>query len=149
MFWSNGARQCGKSTLVAQIGEDRGAHWHSLDRASTRQAAQFDPSEFVRSSGLIVIDEVQRVPELFLAIKETVDVDPRPGAFLLTGSARVLGLRGLPDALPGRIETFELWAFSQGEIDAEPDGFVDAVFELGPSSPTLRLRLAPATWTGS
>jgi uncharacterized protein len=128
----NGARQCGKSTLVAQIGGDRGAEWRSLDRAVTRQAAAFDPTEFVTGAGSMVIDEVQRVPELLLAIKETVDADPRPGRFLLTGSARVLGLRGLPDALPGRMETIELWPLSQGEIEEKPDGFVDAIFALGP-----------------
>ena len=128
----NGARQCGKSTLVAQIADRRESEWRSLDRAATRQAAEFDPTEFVSGAGLMVIDEVQRVPELFLAIKETVDADPRPGRFLLTGSARVLGLRGLPDALPGRMETIELWPLSQGEIDGRPDGFVDAIFEAGP-----------------
>lgn len=128
----NGARQCGKSTLVAQIGEARAAEWRSLDRTATREAAKTDPTEFVQSRGLMVIDEVQRVPELLLAIKEAVDLDPSPGAFLLTGSARVLGLRGLPDVLPGRIETVELWPFSQGEIDGKPDGFVDAIFALGP-----------------
>lgn len=128
----NGARQCGKSTLVARIGAERGAEWRSLDRAATRQAAAFDPTEFVIGADPMVIDEVQRVPELFLAIKETVDADPRPGRFLLTGSARVLGLRGLPDALPGRMETIELWPLSQGEIDEKPDGFVDAIFALGP-----------------
>jgi hypothetical protein len=128
----NGARQCGKSTLVARIGGERGAEWRSLDRAATRQAANFDPTEFVVTEGPLVIDEVQRVPELLLAIKETVDADPRPGRFLLTGSARVLGLRGLPDALPGRMETIELWPLSQGEIDEQPDGFVDSAFALGP-----------------
>jgi predicted AAA+ superfamily ATPase len=128
----NGARQCGKSTLVAQIGAVRGAEWRSLDRAATRQAAQFDPTEFVAGAGAMVIDEVQRVPELLLAIKESVDADPRPGRFLLTGSARVLGLRTVPDALPGRIETVELWPLAQGEIDDQPDGFIDAIFESGP-----------------
>jgi len=127
----NGARQCGKSTLVAQIGAARGAEWRSLDRAVTRQAALFDPTEFVAGAGTMVIDEVQRVPELLLAIKESVDTSPRPGRFLLTGSARILGLRTLPDALPGRMETVELWPLSQGEIDGQPDGFVDAIFELG------------------
>jgi predicted AAA+ superfamily ATPase len=92
----------------------------------------FDPTEFVADTDLMVIDEVQRVPELLLAIKESVDTDPRPGRFLLTGSARVLGLRGLPDALPGRMETIELWPLSQGEIDEKPDGFVDAIFASGP-----------------
>jgi len=128
----NGARQSGKSTLVAQIGDARAAEWRSLDRAATRQAAAFDPTEFVADVEFMVIDEVQRVPELLLAIKETVDADPRAGRFLLTGSARVLGLRGVPDALPGRMETIELWPLSQGEIDEKPDGFVDAIFELGP-----------------
>lgn len=128
----NGARQCGKSTLVAQIGEAHGAEWRSLDRAATRQAAEFDPTEFVAGDTALVIDEVQRVPELFLAIKEAVDSDARPGRFLLTGSSRVLGLRGLPDALPGRMETIELWPLSQGEIEDKPDGFVDAIFDAGP-----------------
>lgn len=127
----NGARQCGKSTMVAQIGDERSAVWRSLDRAATRQAALFDPTTFVREEGMLVIDEVQRAPELLLAIKERVDADPTPGQFLLTGSARVLGLRGVPDALPGRMETVELWPLSQGEIDDEPDGFVDAAFEMG------------------
>lgn len=127
----NGARQCGKSTLVAQIGHDRGAEWRSLDRAATRQAAAYDPTEFVTGDTPMVIDEVQRVPELLLAIKETVDTDPRPGQFLLTGSARVLSLRGVPDALPGRMETIELWPLSQGEIDDKPDGFIDAIFDAG------------------
>lgn len=128
----NGARQCGKSTLVAQVGGARGAEWRGLDRAATRQAAKFDPTEFVAGAGSMVIDEVQRVPELLLAIKEAVDTDPRPGRFLLTGSARVLSLRGLPDALPGRMETIELWPLSQGEIDGKSDEFVDAIFALGP-----------------
>ena len=128
----NGARQCGKSTLVAQFADNRGAEWRSLDHAATRHAALSDPTDFVLGVESMVIDEVQRVPELLLAIKETVDADPRPGRFLLTGSARVLGLRGLPDALPGRMETIELWPLSQGEIDGAPDGFVDAIFAAGP-----------------
>lgn len=128
----NGARQCGKSTLVTQIAGDRGAEWRNLDRAATRESATADPTEFVAGSAAMVIDEVQRVPELLLAIKEVVDRDPAPGRFLLTGSARLLGLRGLPDTLPGRMETIELWPLSQGEIDGSKDGFVDAIFAAGP-----------------
>ena len=127
----NGARQCGKSTLVQLIGTAHAAEWRTLDRAVTRQAAEEDPTGFVDLPKPMVIDEIQRVPELLLAIKEQVDADPRPGRFLLTGSARVLGLRTLPDALPGRMETIELWPFSQGEIDGTPDGFIDAVFTHG------------------
>jgi len=128
----NGARQSGKSTLVQVVGAALDAQWRNLDRSVVRNAAMSDPTEFVASGQPMVIDEVQRVPELLLAIKETVDADPRPGRFLLTGSARLLGLRGLPDAMPGRMETIELWPLSQGEIDDAPDGFIDAVFAEGP-----------------
>lgn len=130
----NGARQTGKSTL-ARIAATAfpGSELRYLDEAPVRAAAQADPSLFVRHDGLLVIDEVQRVPDLFLAIKHEVDTDPRPGRFLLTGSARLLGLHEIPDLLPGRTETIELSPLSQGEIDRAPDGFVDAVFRHGTS----------------
>ncbi|MFC4529467.1 ATP-binding protein [Sphaerisporangium dianthi] len=128
----NGARQCGKSTLVRSLAKDRAAEWRSLDTPAVRQAAIADPAGFVAFRELMVIDEIQRAPDLLLAIKEQVDTDPRPGRYLLTGSARVLGLRGLPDALPGRVETIELWPFSQGEIDGTGDRLVDALFSEGP-----------------
>lgn len=124
----NGARQAGKSTLVRLLAEGASVEMRNLDRAEDRGAAEADPSGFVDFDDLMVIDEIQRVPELFLAIKASVDVDPRPGRFLITGSSQVFALRGLPDTLPGRAETLELWPLSQGEIDSEPDGFVDAAF---------------------
>jgi hypothetical protein len=61
---------------------ERDGQWRSLDEAATRDAARFDPTSFVRANTLIVIDEIQRDPDLLLAIKETVDADPRPGRFL-------------------------------------------------------------------
>jgi predicted AAA+ superfamily ATPase len=125
----NGARQTGKSTLVSSVCRDRAGEWRNLDRALERAAAHADPVEFIQSDGLMVIDEIQRQPDLLLAIKASVDEDPRPGRFLLTGSARVLGLRGLPDALPGRMDTIELWPLSQGEIDGTGERFIDAVFD--------------------
>jgi hypothetical protein len=128
----NGARQAGKSTLAKLVGADVGAVWRSLDDDVVLRAALDDPRTFVASSRPLVIDEIQRAPELVLAVKAEVDRDPRPGRFLLTGSARVLGLRSLPDSLVGRNETIELWPFSQGEIDGSPDAFVDAVFTSGP-----------------
>jgi len=128
----NGARQTGKSTLAEMAVRARpGAVAKFLDDPTTREAATADPVAFLRHDGLMLIDEVQRVPDLWLAIKNTVDRDPRPGRFLLTGSARLLSLRSLPDALPGRSETIELWPLSQGEIDGGPDGFVDAAFRVG------------------
>jgi uncharacterized protein len=140
----NGARQVGKSTLARKIaGTARNPLLRLLDDPSTRRAAQDDPVDFVGHDGLLVIDEVQLAPELFRAIKLSVDADPTPGRFLLTGSARILALRDLPDALPGRMETIELWPFSQGEIDGTRDAFVDAAFVHGPAltrTSTLRRR---------
>lgn len=132
----NGARQAGKSTLARLVmrGHPRG-ELRYLDEAAVRSAAQADPAAFVRHGGLLVIDEVQRVPDLMLAIKHEVDIDPRPGRFLLTGSARLFALRDIPDLLPGRSETIELWPLSQDEIGRAKYIFVDAVFEQGPDIP--------------
>jgi predicted AAA+ superfamily ATPase len=128
----NGPRQAGKSTLAEMVRKRQpGAVARFLDNPGTRAAAGDDPVGFVEHDGLMLIDEVQRVPDLWLAIKHLVDRDPRPGRFLLTGSARLLALRSLPDALPGRSETIELWPLSQGEIDDAPDGFVQATFRQG------------------
>jgi uncharacterized protein len=129
----NGARQAGKSTLIRAVAGTRAASWRDLDRPDDRQAAIADPVGFVEDDGLMVIDEIQRVPDLLLPIKVSVDADPRPGRYLLSGSARLLSLRDLPDTLPGRMETIELWPFSQGEIDGAPDGFIDAIFGTGPT----------------
>jgi uncharacterized protein len=128
-----GARQVGKSTLVRILLRGRpGAAERSLDRAIELAAARADPNRFVRHEGLLAIDEVQRAPELLLAIKAEVDDDPRPGRFLLTGSAKVLGLRAVPDALVGRRETVELWPFSQGELDRAREDFIDRAFDEAP-----------------
>ena len=130
----NGARQAGKSTLARLAARaSPNALIRLLDDPATLRAARDDPAGFVDHDGLLVIDEVQLAPELFRSIKVAVDTDPRPGRFLLTGSAQVLALRQLPDALPGRMEIVELWPFSQGEIDRCPDAFIDAAFAHGPA----------------
>jgi uncharacterized protein len=140
----NGARQAGKSTLARLVAsQTEGSLVRLLDDPATLRAATDDPTTFVEHDGLLVIDEIQLVPELIRPIKVAVDLDPRPGRYLLTGSSRVLGLRDLPDALPGRMEVIELWPFSQGEIDGAPDRFVDAAFVHGPGlshGSTLRRR---------
>ncbi|WP_191984109.1 ATP-binding protein [Amycolatopsis eburnea] len=151
----NGARQTGKSTLAELCLRDQpDVLRRYLDDPRTRASAAADPVAFLDAPGPMLIDEVQRVPELWLTIKHVVDRDPRPGRFLLTGSARLLGLSQLPDALPGRSETIELFPLSQGEINGNPDGFVDAAFEHGsgiravPSELRRRDYLALATRGG-
>ena len=92
-------------------------------------AARTDPAELLAGlEGAVVLDEVQRAPDLFLALKATVDRDRRPGRFLLTGSANVLLLPRLADSLAGRMEILTLWPLSQGEIDGVREGFIDALF---------------------
>lgn len=128
----NGARQAGKTTLARTIASGVSeALVRTLDAPEMLKAAELDPTGFVEHDGLLVLDEIQRAPGLFLPIKATVDRDTRPGRFLLTGSSQVLALKGLPDALPGRMEIVELWPLSQGEIDQQPDGFIDAIFANG------------------
>jgi uncharacterized protein len=129
----NGARQAGKSTLtrLATVGRP-GTTLRLLDDPTTLRAAQDEPTEFVEHDGLMVIDEIQLAPELLRPIKVKVDLAPAPGQFLLTGSSRILALRTLPDALPGRMEIIELWPFSQGEMSGGADRFIDAAFHHGP-----------------
>ncbi len=124
-----GARQAGKSTLAQlALGHTRNAAQRTLDDELTLSAARDDPSTFVRHEGTLLIDEIQRAPELLLAIKAVVDRSNRPGQFLLTGSANVLTMPQVVDALPGRMEIIELWPFSQGEVEGQIDGFIDRVF---------------------
>ena len=127
----SGARQAGKSTLVRVVAGDGDGEKRDLDKPQDHAAALADPVGFVDTESLLVIDEIQRAPDLLLAIKAAVDEDPRPGRFLLTGSSQLFGMAAAPDALPGRMETIELWPFSQGEIDGTPDRFIDAAFDLG------------------
>lgn len=126
----HGARQTGKSTLAVALASGRpAARYITLDDAAALAAARADPAGFVAGlEGRVVLDEVQRAPELFLAIKAVVDRDRQPGRFLLTGSANVLLLPRLSDSLAGRMEILTLWPLSQGEIDGVEEGFVDALF---------------------
>jgi len=127
----HGARQTGKTTLVRTLADAERPvrRYLTLDDAGVSAAAHADPAGFVAGlDGPVALDEVQRVPGLFLAIKAAVDRDRRPGRFLLTGSADVLLLPRLSESLAGRMEILTLWTLSQGEIERTREGFVDAVF---------------------
>lgn len=84
-----GARQVGKTTLVADVTRRLDGRLVTPDDAQTRSAAIADPAEFLRQGvdGLLAIDEGSTSPDLVLALKLAVDHDPRPGRFLLTSSA--------------------------------------------------------------
>ena len=133
----NGARQTGKTTLVRTIaGRRSGTRYLTLDDAATLGAAQADPAGFVEGLGeRVVLDEVQKAPELFPAIKVQVDRRRTPGRFLLTGSADVLALPTLSESLAGRMELRELRPLSQGEIEGVEELFVGAMFAARPPRP--------------
>ncbi len=126
----HGARQTGKSTLVQWLAsEGHPARYLTLDDPVVLAAICEDPSGFLAAvEGPIVLDEVQRAPGLFLAIKTAVDRDRRAGRFLLTGSANVMQLPRLSESLVGRMEVLTLWPMSQGEIEAVKEDFIDVVF---------------------
>jgi predicted AAA+ superfamily ATPase len=117
-----GPRQSGKSTLVNSLIAARG--WRpalTFDDQTTRLQAAADVTGFVGAlRPPVAVDEVQRVPDVLLAVKQEVDRDPRPGRFLLTGSANIRALRRVKDALTGRVEMVTLWPLAQAEITGAP-----------------------------
>ncbi len=125
----HGPRQCGKTTLAQTIGADDGRRYLTLDDPATLLAVQTDPAGFVLDlEGPVTIDEAQRVPELFLAIKRSVDSDRRPGRFLLTGSANALFVPTVADSLAGRMAMIRLHPLSEVEISCHKPTFLDRVF---------------------
>lgn len=137
MVLLNGARQVGKSTLVQSLTDGDRAQYLTLDDATVLAAASSDPSGFVAGlAGPVILDEVQRIPGLFLALKAAVDRDRQPGRFLLTGSANVFLLPQASESLAGRMEILTLWPLSQGEVEGVVEGFVDVLFAKTFSPPS-------------
>lgn len=147
----HGPRQCGKTTLARDVGDEQGFGYVTFDDDAVLAAAEADPIGFVDAlpSG-VVLDEVQRVPSLFTTIKAAVDRDRAPGRFLLTGSANVLLLPRLADSLAGRMETLRLHPLSQAELAGIEDPTQTFLAELlsgevrggGRSAPRLAEALA-------
>jgi predicted AAA+ superfamily ATPase len=122
----HGPRQCGKTTLARMVGEARGYGYVSFDDDAARTAAKSDPVGFVaRLPAKSILDEVQRVPEIFTSLKSAIDVHRTPGRFILTGSANVLLVPGLADSLAGRMGILRLHPLSQCEIEGARPRFLD------------------------
>jgi predicted AAA+ superfamily ATPase len=135
----SGPRQAGKTTLVRKVAE-QGIRYLTLDDELTLLAAKEDPVGMIRNLDRAVIDEIQRAPQLLLAIKKSVDEDRRPGRFLLTGSANLMALPTVADSLAGRMETLSLLPLSQSEIHGNSKNWLDAAFTgnlLNVSTPIL------------
>jgi len=124
-----GGRQTGKSTLVKDIGQQKGFSYVTFDDLSFLSAAKEDPHGFIHNlKKPVILDEVQRVPELFTAIKKEIDEHRAPGRYILTGSANPMLLPNISDYLVGRLALFELFPLSQGELSSVKERFIDAVF---------------------
>lgn len=120
----SGLRQSGKSTLLREDPAVRaGRAYRTLDDLNLLAGAQAAPRQFLESEPVMALDEVQRLPSLFLPLKQTVDEDRRPGRFVLTGSANLLLLKSAADSLAGRAVYATLHPMNRREIA----GMVDHV----------------------
>ena len=125
----HGPRQCGKTTLARGVGAGRDYGYFSLDDEATLAAATTDPVGFVADlPQRVILDEVQRAPGIFTAVKSAVDRDRRPGRFLLTGSANVLLVPTLADSLAGRMGIIRLHPLAQCELEEAPPRFLERLF---------------------
>lgn len=141
-----GPRQVGKTTLVKSlIGEKQGNNWTyiTLDDQAQFESARADPAGFIRNlpPTKIALDEVQRVPEIFVSIKQAVDEQRTPGRFLLTGSANALLLPRLSDSLAGRMESVRLMTLSECEIQGRQPTFLGKLLDGEiPAARSVRVR---------
>ncbi len=128
----HGPRQSGKTTLARRLGGARDYAYFSFDDPVTLAAAHADPVGFVADlPERTILDEVQRAPELFPAIKSAVDGQRTPGRFLLTGSANVLLVPRLAESLAGRMEIVRLHPLAQAELAGKKPRFLEALFAGG------------------
>ncbi len=125
----NGARQIGKTTLALEFMKENNYTYVTFDDEITYLAAKSNSTDFLSTINKpLIIDEVQRVPEIFLAIKRDVDNNRVAGRYLLTGSANPLLIPRLGDSLAGRMEVINLMPLSQGEIYNHEEQFIDTIF---------------------
>lgn len=124
-----GARQCGKSTLAEFVAGGQMRHL-TLDEAIYMKAAKDDPMTFVdrRDGRTLVIDEVQKAPELLNAIKVKVDHDNSRGQYLITGSSNLHFVKEVSDSLAGRLGRVRLRTMTLGELKGGAGDFLHRAF---------------------
>lgn len=145
-----GPRQCGKTTLARQFIKEKTVHFFDLENPADQYALE-DPVFALEQyhDKLVIIDEAQRMPELFPAIRVLIDQNRKPGRFLLLGSASPDLRRQSAESLAGRIVTLELTPFLLQEINSGADhldklwvsGGFPPSFLAGDSSTSLQWRI--------
>jgi predicted AAA+ superfamily ATPase len=114
-----GMRQTGKSTFLQQQAELQGRKYITLDDFAQLAAARANPDGFIETDKPIIIDEVQRCPELFIAIKRAVDRKRSPGKYILSGSANFLLMKNISESLAGRAVYFNIHPFTRRELNEQ------------------------------
>lgn len=114
-----GMRQTGKSTFLQEQAELKGRRYVTLDDFAQLAAAKENPDLFVDTDEPLTIDEAQRCPELFIAIKRAVDRRRVPGRFILSGSANFLMMKNISESLAGRAVYFTMHPFSSRELQGQ------------------------------
>ena len=134
-----GMRQTGKSTFLQSQKELRLWKYVTLDDFNQLAAARENPDGFISAEEPLIIDEAQRCPELFVAIKRAVDRERSPGRFILSGSANFLLMKGIAESLAGRAAYFNMHPFTRREctLQTAAPPFITAFFKE-PSSAGLR-----------
>lgn len=136
-----GARQVGKSTLAqGLIGPSWNARYLTLDDRTVLDAALRDPDGFISGQPTpVVIDEVQRAPDVMRAIKRMVDHHRKPGQYLLTGSANIMTLSRVSETLAGRVALHTLYPFCWPEfLEEPPPTILEDLFEVKSSKGLLK-----------
>lgn len=124
-----GARQTGKTTLMKDVCKEKNFNYVTFDDIQQQAFAKSDPVEFIKAlKKPVILDEIQRVPEIFLTIKKDVDENRQPGMYALTGSANPLLIPRLGDSLAGRMGILNLYPLSQGEIIGIKEDFIAKLF---------------------
>ena len=126
-----GPRQCGKTTLAHMLNSKKEVYKYiSFDNESIAKTAQDDPIGFIHNlPKRVILDEVQKAPEIFPTLKTVIDKNRKPGRFILTGSASVLHLPRLSESLAGRMCILRLYPFSQNELSNDTSCFFKSIFK--------------------
>lgn len=141
-----GLRQAGKTTLVEKITADLKGQYETFDREASLRSATEAPIEFCSRESTLTIDEAQRCPQIFPAIKELIGTRRKPGCFLLTGSIRFTLKKEIRESLTGRITLHELLPFNLSEtLHKPPARFLESLLAIaaasGSESRTIRGKL--------
>ena len=139
-----GARQVGKSTLLLNAEPFRDWRYHSLDEFDTLAQARRDPDALWAGTERIILDEVQKAPDLLVAVKRAVDRNPGKYRFVLSGSANLLLMKQVSESLAGRAVYFILDPLALGELHQTQAPDLLTRLLAGDFPAEGRLPLAPA-----